>query len=137
MQPTLGRVHWGWRVFPLHNQSLTQTLADHRFLVTIILGGDSWTLIIIIWLNRKTFPTQTHTHTHLTQEARKKPPPSPDDVAARPRDKKHASIFVVINLFSKMTHLSFTLRPHMFFELRNSILTKCQVVWSSPNYSLG
>jgi hypothetical protein len=25
----------------LHNQSLTQTLADHRFLVTIILGGDS------------------------------------------------------------------------------------------------
>jgi len=53
MQLALGRVHWGWCVFPLHNESLTQTLTDHRFLVTIILGGDSWTLIIILWLNPK------------------------------------------------------------------------------------
>jgi len=41
MQFTLGKVHWGWCVFPLHNQSVTQTFAEHRFLVTIILGGDS------------------------------------------------------------------------------------------------
>jgi len=75
MQLTLGRVHWGWCIFPLHNQSLTQTLADHRFLVTIILGGDSWTLIIISWLKN---PSQ---HTTPHQEAQYEPPSSPDDVA--------------------------------------------------------
>jgi hypothetical protein len=29
MQLTLGKVHWGVIIFPLHNQSLTQTLVDH------------------------------------------------------------------------------------------------------------
>jgi hypothetical protein len=30
MHPISGRVHWGWCVFPLHNQCFTQTLAYHR-----------------------------------------------------------------------------------------------------------
>jgi hypothetical protein len=55
MQLILGNVYWGWRVFPLHNQSLTQTLIDYRFLVTIILDSDPWTLIIILWLNPHPF----------------------------------------------------------------------------------
>jgi hypothetical protein len=58
MQLTLGRVHREWCVFPLHNECLTQTFANHRFLMTIILSDDSWTLIIILWLNPKTFLTQ-------------------------------------------------------------------------------
>jgi len=31
MQHTLGSVHWGWYVFSLHNQSLIQPLAYHKF----------------------------------------------------------------------------------------------------------
>ena len=82
MQLTLGRVHWGWCVFPLHNQSLTQTLADHRFSVTIILGGDSWTLIIILWWNPENLPNTPH----LT----------PDDVAppATATSIKRSEIFL-------------------------------------------
>jgi len=60
MHLILSRVHWGWCVFPLHNQSLTQTLVDHRFLVTIILSNDSWILIIILWLNPKNLPNTQH-----------------------------------------------------------------------------
>ena len=90
MQLTLGRVHWGWCVFPLHNQSLTQTLADHRFLVTIILGGDSWTLIIILWLNpKKIFPTHNTPHTRRHD---REPPPSPDDVAPPPPATIHMHV---------------------------------------------
>jgi hypothetical protein len=62
MQLTLSRVYWRWCVFPLHNQSLTHTLADYRFLVTIILGGDSWTLILFLWLNPNIFPFPTTLH---------------------------------------------------------------------------
>ena len=69
MQLTLDRVHWGWCVFPLHNQSLTQTLADHRFLVTIIRGGDSWTLIIILWLNPENLPNTQHPSSGGTTES--------------------------------------------------------------------
>jgi len=56
MQLTLGRVHWGWCVFPLHNQSLTQTFTNHRFLSNL---NTRWRLlnfiIIILWLNPKPF----------------------------------------------------------------------------------
>jgi len=79
MQLTLGRVHLGWCVFSLHNQSLIQTLVDHRFLVTIILCGDSWTLIIILWLNSKPFHSQQQ---HLLRRHNSSPAPR-----HRPRDK--------------------------------------------------
>jgi len=80
MQLTLGRVHWGWCVFPLHNQSLTQTLANHRFLVIIILGDDSWSLIIILWLNPENLPNTQHTSPRRHD---REPPLSPNDVAPR------------------------------------------------------
>ena len=96
MQLTIGRVHWGWCVFPLHNQSLTQTLADHRLLVTIILGGESWTLIIILWLNPKNLPNTPH----LTQEARQEPPPSPDDIAPA---LVHPATITIVFILSRKT----------------------------------
>jgi len=57
MQLILGRVHWGWCIFYLHNQSLTHFLADHRFPSDYNIRW--WLLnfiIIILWLYSKSFP---------------------------------------------------------------------------------
>jgi len=67
-------VHCGWCVFPLYNQSLLRLSQTIGFLVTIILGSDSWILIIILWLNPKSFPFQQHTSKEALCKHQKKSP---------------------------------------------------------------